>query len=210
MAKYTWRVGSGDITVAADWINATTGQNPAPTPPGAGDDASFTAPGGTVTGVAAVNSLTVNAGASAPWTFTGQVTASAAFLAGASALTGGGKLLLNPAQKSAYLLAIGQSSGSQAATGGSLVVDGTGSLVDGGTQGSASIGQIGGSGALTIRNGGTGRFATTNSTDAASLAVGRVVTGTVAVTGTGSTLRARYKISALIINCILLISLTNQ
>jgi len=188
MAKYTWRVGSGDLALAADWINATTGQNPAPTPPGSGDDASFNTPGGTVPGPAAVNSLTVNAGAVAPWTFTGQVTANTAFLAGATALAGGGTLLLNPAQKSAYLLAIGQSSGSQAAAGGSLVVDGAGSVVDGGAQGGASLGQLGGSGALTISNGGAGRFATTNLTDAAALAVGRVGTGVVTVTGQGSSL----------------------
>lgn len=188
MAKYTWRTGNGDLAAAANWTNTTTGANPALAAPGSGDDATLAAPGGTVTGTAALNSLTIAGGAPAPWLFTGQVTTGNAYLVGAAALQAGGKLLFNAGPKSAYLLAIGQSSGSQPATGGSLLVTGAGSLVDGGTQGSASVGQLGGSGTLTISGGGTGRFASTSTPDAAALAVGRQGTGAATVTGSGSSL----------------------
>ena len=71
MANYNWRVTDGNFGAAASWANATTGQNPAATAPGAADDAQVVDTSGTVSGRGVLETL--DTGASGAWTGAGQV-----------------------------------------------------------------------------------------------------------------------------------------
>jgi len=94
-----------------------------------------------------------------------------------------------------FLLSIGDkgASGTLAPASGYVLVDG-GVLNLNGTSGTdynaLELGQNGGSGALTVENGGSVVVGTANSADGAALSVGKQGSGTITVTGVGSTLTA--------------------
>lgn len=94
MANYNWRLTNGDLGIAADWINTTTGENPATTVPGAADTANFNATGGTLTGSGTALSTSFAAGATAPWVLGGQYTSGAINVSSALNVSPGAKLTL--------------------------------------------------------------------------------------------------------------------
>ena len=69
--NYVWIGGSGTFGGPGQWNDFTTGQTPAPQPPGSGDDATINNGTGTIGGTGTVRSLDV----SATYDFTGTVTA---------------------------------------------------------------------------------------------------------------------------------------
>ncbi len=146
MATYTWRVSSGDFGTPADWT--TDGFNPASSAPGAGDVASFTSVGGTITGSGAVTTLSF---LGASWTLTGQVAATTAIV-NASTLTvsGAGTATLGGSLSAGF-------SGGTTAT---VNVIGGGQLVTTGAGAGSTFGASGGdTGSLTVATRGIAGFA---------------------------------------------------
>ena len=206
MATYSWNSTSGAFGFAPNWGLAGL--------PGASDIALFGPSSATYTigGIGTVASLQFLAGGS--WALSGAVsTGNAGDLGTLTVLSGGtltltsglfaiggangadGTLLINAggtvrstvaAQTSGNLVTIGGSGGST----GAVTVSGAGALLDGGLN-PGGIGNIG-AGMLTVANGGTASFASTNSAVAAALTAGRVTgsSASIAVTGAGSTLMA--------------------
>ncbi len=97
MAAFTWRGISGAFGTAADWIDTTTGANPAPTAPGTGDVATFSGGSGDfVTGTGSVQSLVIQPSASGVgWFFDASITAQSATIAGQSFVAPGYRLTLS-------------------------------------------------------------------------------------------------------------------
>ena len=186
MAVYNWRVGSGDLGLAADWTNATIGENPASTAPGAADSPSFSGAGGTITGNAAYAGLTIGSASGTAWNFTGNVTTNTAIVTGPTVFLNGAQLVVSRVTAPvSYPLSIGSPSAGAA----SLTVTGSGSVVDSSQYGAYIGGQAGFTGTLSIYNGGVARFGTVNYSGFSSLSLGQVGTGVINVTGAGSALQ---------------------
>ncbi len=209
MSTFTWNTTNGAFNVGTNWIPAG--------PPGTADTAAFGSGSGTISGTGNVASLQLNPGG--PWTWTGTVTASNYTVNDATTLStgavwtiggtpasnnymvigsgsgGSGSLTVTngasivstqPGSTSAYSLYVG--SGSVANATGVLTVTGAGSSVNTGPNG-AAVGEAG-TGTLDIEAGATATFTSPSSAAISALAVGRGGTGTVKVSGAGSTLTA--------------------
>ena len=150
------------------------------------DLAMFMGPGGTVSGTATYAALNVTHANPASWTFTGAVGAATASITGLATVASGGRVTVgNPAAPTTYSLQIGTT----LAGGASATVTGAGSVLDSSQYGAYIGGIAGGSGSLTVSNGGVARFGTINLPNLASLSLGQLGTGSIAVNGIGSTLK---------------------
>ena len=214
MANYNWRVTNGDLGLAADWLDTSSGMSTVA--PGPSDTANFSSTGGTLTGGVTTLSTSFRAGASAPWLLAGQDTTGSVFIDTALNITTGGKLAVTnglitvgsaagtaglltisaggtvvstqaPSTSSVLRVANFAASGSVAASSGSVVVQGAGAMLDlGGSGGSIASN---GTGSLSVLAGGTARFGTFDPNALSALNVSRSGgTGTVMVDGAGSLL----------------------
>ena len=185
MATYTWRVANGDLGLAADWQNNTTGENPASTTPSTPDIAAFNGPGGTVTGAATYAQLAINHSNPALWTFTGPIATASAAITGLAAIGSGGRLTVAPpTAPTGYPLTIGT-----ILQGGAGLTVSSGGVVESSLYGAFIGGIAGGVGSLTVTAGGVAKLGTLSNTAFAALAVGRDGTGTVSVSGPGAALQ---------------------
>lgn len=104
MAEYQWKAVSGTFNDADNWIDVTTGENPADTSPDTGDTAGFSATGGTISGVGGVDAMYFDQGAATPWVLNGQFSADSGSIATAVTLTSTTTLTINGvAQTDGYL-----------------------------------------------------------------------------------------------------------
>jgi T5SS/PEP-CTERM-associated repeat protein len=209
METYTWKLsGGGDFNSPSNW---TLNGNPATTSPGPNDIAAFNSTKGTISGNPDVYEIAFNSDTS-NLTFTGQTTVvfgtdirgTLRLASGASISAGGlgvaapqgssGTLIVGPdasyhgtypAQTNYYLFNIGEGTG----VNGTVIVQGPGALVDTGANGARVGPNPTSTGSLRILAGGVAKFATSDPSNLASLAVGRGGTGSVTVDGTGSQLQ---------------------
>ena len=179
MANYAWRGISGAFGTAGDWIDTSTGANPAPTPPGTGDVATFSGGGNSVSGNGSVETLAIQPATSiAGWNFSGALTAQSTIVTGNAYFSTGARLTLTgvadgtgtlpyTGNLNAYVLLVGATLDS---SGGDLNVGS-----DFGPQDGDNIGN-----SLQVTAGSTAT--------AQALAIGLGEFGSVQVTGAGSTL----------------------
>ena len=180
MAFYSWRVGSVALGSAASWDDTTTGADPALTPPGV-DDTAYFGPvfggGGTISGDGSVFEIQIAAGATSPWIFTGALTAQSASVESATSLASGAMLTLTgePSLTASF--------GPVAGT-----INAAFTLVDATLDSAGGALTVGGN-YLTQAAGGNLLAVTAGSTATAMrVTVGSGTTGSITVTGTGSSL----------------------
>ncbi len=197
MTTRTWTASSGSFTNASNWDTGV---------PGPADSALFGAAVGTVTDGTTISGLTTANGGN--WTWTGQIAAGGYSANGNDTLAAGARWTIIGTPSQGGYMGIGGGNGSignlllqtgssilstQAAdtgtygiyvgsggTGngiGTLTLDGA--SMDMGKDG-ITVGQTG-AGALTLRNGSTAHFATSNSSLIAAFAAGRGAKATIAI-----------------------------
>ena len=101
MATYSWNVTSGSFSLAGSWYDVSTGA-PASTAPGPDDDAYFGGNGGTVAGNGSVQGIFIDAGVSALWTFSGQITADTGNFSSVAQFSAGASLTITGVANSTY------------------------------------------------------------------------------------------------------------
>ena len=219
---FSWNTTNGDWSVGSNWTDLTSGTAG---PPTTSDDADFFANGGTVTGVgtafdayfAGVNPWTLaatialsdglfvanSAGVGDLTISSGEVSTDGTFSAigdaagsdGVLIIDAGGTLLSTAApETSTPILDIGDqaATGTLPAASGLVIVNGGQLNLNGNPM---MLGIDGGNGTLDVENGGSVSVATANSNDTFALNLGKRGTGTVIVSGTGSTLSAAGDVS---------------
>jgi fibronectin-binding autotransporter adhesin len=207
VATFTWNTGSGSFNTGTNWTPAG--------PPGTADTANFVTTGGAISGTGAVATLNFRPGTS--WSISGQIqggtinvndplsissggvltlTGPSSFIDVAGGQNATGSLTINAggtvrsteaAQTANFALLVGGGS-SSAGANGTVTVQGAGALLDMGSN-PATVGEVG-TGTLNVLAGATARFASSNSAVISALSVARSGTGTVTVSGAGSTLTA--------------------
>ena len=174
MATYTWRVSSGDLGLAADWL--TSSNTTSTLTPNSADTVNLNNTGGTLTGALSVLQTNFNNGATAPWTLAGTLTTGAITSFSALTLAAGSRLTLagRPNSNAAFVPFAGTLDGPVTVTGATL--DSSGGQLNVGAPSSNIVSQ---NGALTVNGAGTVR--------ALALTVGAGRAGSLFVTGAGST-----------------------
>jgi fibronectin-binding autotransporter adhesin len=175
MAFYNWGVASGAFNIAGSWDDVTTAQNPSTTVPGSGDTVTFFSTGGTITGTGSVYTINLAAGATAPWIFDAAITAESIFAASAFEFGAGASLTLSGVSNPSYLPFTGTINA--AATLDDATLDSAGGILSVGT----NVSGLADNGAgLTVEAGSTAT--------ALAVTIGQGATGSVTVTGQGSSL----------------------
>ena len=95
MAIFNWRGIGGSFALANDWIETTTGANPAPVPPGSGDVAILSGAGNFVSGNGTVQTLDILQSSNLlGWVFSGALTAQSTAVSGDASFQAGARLTL--------------------------------------------------------------------------------------------------------------------